>query len=200
MKKSDTKKKFDMNKLLELYQEDLVVWREYLYDNFNVFLYHSGIIINDLPQRKMEDVMVDMYIRVDKWIGKSLHSWYKVWQIYNYIKRRLRGELINMWLAREPTEYLHEWFQEDYMHYDFDVEDLEKRYKTEAIRDAMFMLSPVSQQIILLRYITTKKFTPQQVSKACWIPYSEFSMYEERALQELKNLVFNAVQYHEETS
>jgi hypothetical protein len=39
--------------------------RIYLYENFNVFLKHSGIKINDYPDRKMEDVISDAFMFID---------------------------------------------------------------------------------------------------------------------------------------
>ncbi len=70
------KTRFDFNKLIDLYKEDLPNGRIYLYENLNVFLMYTWIRLYDYAHRKMEDVIHDAYMFIDAHIIKSIDKWF----------------------------------------------------------------------------------------------------------------------------
>lgn len=174
-----------------MYKDDEESARIYLYEHFNVFLVHSWIKINDYPQRKMEDTISEMYLKVDERIRKSMKSWYAASQIYNYIaRRRLRWELLNIECSISPMWYIDDWLTEIWFWYDFDMEEIDSSYKMSVIREKILELDESSQKILLLRYFSPEKFTWKQIAKASWVQSSAIWEREKKAINKLKDLIF----------
>lgn len=165
--------------------------RIYLYENFNVFLKHSGIKINDYPDRKMEDVISDAFMFIDWCIQKSIAKWYANTQIYKYIERRLWWRLLNKEPDKEaPWWYLHD-INEHIRGVEFDMDSIEKSMQLHIIKENLHGLDQIDKQIILIKYFGDGSVSQKDIAKACWVWVSAIWMRQERAIKQLRKSIFN---------
>ncbi len=192
------KTRFDFNKLIDLYKEDLPNGRIYLYENLNVFLMYTWIRLYDYAHRKMEDVIHDAYMFIDAHIIKSIDKWFVYSQIYQYIKLRLFWFLMNLELKKEHMWYIDDGLLDIGIWYDFDADVVENSYKMNIIKESIQELDEVDRQIILLKYFWDGIIKPKDIAKAYWIQTSTIWMRHKAAIESMQEIIFKNKWYNDE--
>lgn len=102
---------FDFNTLVDLYRVDkLDEAREYLYENVMVLCTQE--LMAWINQDLHEDIVQDVFMKIDERIQLSISKWYKIRQIYSYIKLRVSWFIINYYkfeIGKYHIETNYEW-------------------------------------------------------------------------------------------
>lgn len=151
------KTKFNMATLIDLYKNDLSKWREYLYNNLEVFI--SGTEFYVWKQYYM-DIKHDLFIILDDSIKKSVDVYWER-QIYNYIRKRVRWHLINckFWLSEFESATVESWESYD------SSEKIWIDIMVEKVKEYVLQLPIEQKTVMLMRMFTEPAYTNKEIAE-----------------------------------
>ena len=128
-----------------------------LYANINVFLKHSWFNIVEW----YDDIVWDIFLKMDKRMQDSVWKWYKEWQVYNYIRRRVQWFLKNRFNRRDSMTYFKS-YSDDFVDWiKCDLDDNEY----EIIKDFVMEMEDPERSVILLKHFSESQFSLDKIAK-----------------------------------
>lgn len=138
-----------------------------LYANINVFLKHSWFNIIEW----YDDIVWDVVLEIDKWIQESIEKWYKEWQVYSFIKFKLRWYLMNKHNRKDTMTYFKS-YSDDFVE---GIEEQMKDTEIEIIKEFVIEMDEPERTVILLKHFSEQPFTLNKIAKYIWKSVSDTS-------------------------
>ena len=165
---------FNFNKLIELYNTDLEWGRIYLYENLMVLC--TKELLAGIHERHHEDIISDIYMKIDEWIQASMEKWYSNKQIYCYIKLRVSGFIINYFkfdISKHHIETSYIW-DEDINDKEYNIDEMMNLNQIPTLLlDWMMLCTPLEARAVMLHYYMWMPV--KQIEKLTW--YSKVNIY-----------------------
>lgn len=137
--------------------KELERWRIMLYDNINVFLKHSWFNIVE----GYEDIVWDVVLEIDKRIQESIEKWYKEWQVYSFIKFKLRWYLMNKYNRKDSMTYFKS-YSDDFIEW---IEWNLEGWEIELIKEFVMEMEDPERVVILLKHFSESSFSLDKIAK-----------------------------------
>lgn len=84
---------FNFNLLFDLYHCDMTKAREYLHENLMALV--TKELLANIDDTHHQDMIQDLFIKIDEWIALSVERWFNAKQTYMYLKVRINGFIMN---------------------------------------------------------------------------------------------------------
>ena len=175
---------FDFNILCDLYEHELDKWREYLYDNMQVFMRYSWFNITEW----MDDLIWECYIVIDKRLIESIEKWFAWWQIFNFVKFRLKWFLINRENRKDKMTFF-ESYAEDFVEWILweEIESLTIDYVKSNVMD----MEEPKRTILVMKLLSDKTYTLDKISKIIWLTVNETTKLYKEWLRKLRYILYD---------